>query len=545
MRPVFRRISFRPQPRRGQSLVMFAFVLIATLALAALLIDIGIVQLTRRQMQTAVNTAALEGLRFRDSIPVSVLHQLVDCGPCQNSIGEDFTEDDFYQYVRDYDTDCNCLNALDPEVRDYLRRKLASRAISTAFDDDLLSPTVGRPDRFGAGPLSPYGPGIPLDGTTFEASRLIEPGRFGRYVPDQLQLNREDDQAGDFVAGYHVEEPPREYDDYLRDGFALQRPPTLPVEARKDAFLARLRRTGEDFSALPTVVSAGPPVPFFFGRGTAFLSPALLDRRERGTNVRATAIAVEKAANTVGPSYPQGMFDGADAMPGLTPIAINQYDFLNNHEFVVEVSMDCTANVACRFIRATVIQTAISPTDTSMAVAASGGFPANHPFIIRISDELARVNFVSVAGMTATWTIERGLSGTTPAAHDINDLVVLQHSLSVGTKLDEIQSATPMTLKWPDNDRGLAYVAIIDDVGAPPATCVIGFGLVQIAERNACVTLVRHSSAAIGQNASVSLRRTPSSLSASQLNDLFEKQRGITSAVLAPASVRTVPAGQH
>jgi hypothetical protein len=49
--------------RRGQMLLMFFFFLLAFLPLMALIVDFSLVRLVRRQMQSEVNTAALEGLR--------------------------------------------------------------------------------------------------------------------------------------------------------------------------------------------------------------------------------------------------------------------------------------------------------------------------------------------------------------------------------------------------------------------------------------------------------------------------------------------------
>ena len=47
-------------------LVLFAILLFGIFAMATLVIDLGIVRVTQRQMQTAADSAALEGLRFRD-----------------------------------------------------------------------------------------------------------------------------------------------------------------------------------------------------------------------------------------------------------------------------------------------------------------------------------------------------------------------------------------------------------------------------------------------------------------------------------------------
>ena len=47
-------------------LVLVAVMLFALMALAALIIDMGFVRLTQGQMQSGVNSTALEGLRWRD-----------------------------------------------------------------------------------------------------------------------------------------------------------------------------------------------------------------------------------------------------------------------------------------------------------------------------------------------------------------------------------------------------------------------------------------------------------------------------------------------
>ena len=49
--------------RAGYTLVFFAMLMFALMGLAALVIDLGFARLTQRQMQTAVDAAALEGLR--------------------------------------------------------------------------------------------------------------------------------------------------------------------------------------------------------------------------------------------------------------------------------------------------------------------------------------------------------------------------------------------------------------------------------------------------------------------------------------------------
>ena len=69
------RYSFRPQRisthRRGYTLVFFAMMLFGIMAMAALVIDIGFARLTQRQMQTAADNAAVEGLRGEGTVDYS------------------------------------------------------------------------------------------------------------------------------------------------------------------------------------------------------------------------------------------------------------------------------------------------------------------------------------------------------------------------------------------------------------------------------------------------------------------------------------------
>ncbi len=79
------------------------------MAMAALVIDIGYARLTQKQMQSATDAAALEGLRFRD---------------------------------------------VETEIQ---RRQRASITVSNVFDDDLTSTSDAR--NFGAGPVVEFDSG--------------------------------------------------------------------------------------------------------------------------------------------------------------------------------------------------------------------------------------------------------------------------------------------------------------------------------------------------------------------------------------------------
>ena len=57
--------------RSGNVLVIFGFLVFACMAIAAIVLDVGFARLTQHEMQTAADTAALEGLRYRDFLPAA------------------------------------------------------------------------------------------------------------------------------------------------------------------------------------------------------------------------------------------------------------------------------------------------------------------------------------------------------------------------------------------------------------------------------------------------------------------------------------------
>ena len=238
--PARQGISRRPHRfshRHGQALVYFILILFAVMSLAALVIDLGFARLTQRQMQSAVDTAALEGLRHRDSLS---------------------------------DTD---------------RRQAASNLAAMVFDDDL-NPANGDPARLSAGPVITFGPEqVPVT----EASQLMSIENDDVYDP-VLELNLADNVSGDMVAGAFqgAAVSHQEANDYSRVDFT-------PSDGN-NAFLVRLRRTDEDFSSFTDSHSSGPTVPVLFGRGSVIDRDLLA----RGTVVRATAIADARNVFSVG-----------------------------------------------------------------------------------------------------------------------------------------------------------------------------------------------------------------------------------------------------
>ena len=63
------RASNEPAGRGGYALVLFVLASFVLFAFAAMVIDLGVARHTQAQMNSAVETAALDGLRFRDELP--------------------------------------------------------------------------------------------------------------------------------------------------------------------------------------------------------------------------------------------------------------------------------------------------------------------------------------------------------------------------------------------------------------------------------------------------------------------------------------------
>lgn len=282
----------RRRRRRGYTLVSFAMSVFAFMGLAALVIDLGIARLTQKQMQTAVDSAAMEGLRGRDR------NDLADA--------------------------------------DESRRQAASDVVAWTFDDDLDVTTDSR--NFGAGPVVSLSGGV--GDPNINASQLLSIPNSPVYKPI-LELNTGDNvtnKHGDMVAGtfdalnqnpafsppngdtnsaIHEYSDPMSGEHYVRRNFV----PTSN-SATGDAFLVRMRRLHDDLDAVDTqsgVSSKGPEVSFLFGRGS--LLPAAdpsagYSPRHHGLTVRGTGIAQARRALSVGAA------SAAHALPGGVAFAI-------------------------------------------------------------------------------------------------------------------------------------------------------------------------------------------------------------------------------
>jgi hypothetical protein len=261
--------------RSGYTLTLFVMMFFGLMALAALVIDMGFVRLAQRQMQTAVDGAALEGL----------------CNGATTVVG----------------------------------RQQASQIVADMFTDYLDS--NGETVHYGAGPVVTFSGGV--GPPELAASQFMQPGATPVYQPITsagtagLELNLSNATEGDMVAGtYNPNQPSAEGDDYTRLDFT----PASSSSSTASAFLVRMRRTGSssNTSALdqePGVSSSGPPLPILFGRGSLMARSGSTGQLSvaSGVTVRATAIAGPQPAKTVGPAY---TIASGTLTPQLAPFAI-------------------------------------------------------------------------------------------------------------------------------------------------------------------------------------------------------------------------------
>lgn len=275
------RVSSKPLRRRrarrsraGVALVMFAMLVFLFLAVAGIAIDVGMASLTQQQMQVAVDTAALEGMRLRDF--------------------------DEYQFLSDQG-----------------RRPKVSQLVRYVFDDDFHPSQGGRgypegnpslvpampPDdadkfQLGAGPMMQITGGQ----GPYEASGLITTPNTRVWDDPILQTNAINNRVdGDMVSGlYRPNAFHFENSDYTRPDFG---PGTAPdARWRSLAFLVRMRRTNSAADQVANVSTHAPTVPFMFGLGSLMRQEGSgWNPRKQGMTVRATAIAVATPAFRVSP----------------------------------------------------------------------------------------------------------------------------------------------------------------------------------------------------------------------------------------------------
>ena len=252
--------------RAGQGLLIVFLLILAIAGVLALTLDFGFVLLSRRSMQSAVNTAALEGARDVDN----------------------------------------------------QGRQNAQTLIQNVFDDNLDASS--NPTTLGAGPdnslVQRDGLDQPILGNGSGSLNLLENRSSFIYRPSP-ELNLGNETHGDFLRGDYAADPDEigsmlpphtENNEYDRSDFL--------VNDDGRSFLARLRRTSERQGiANPLdrdagVSSSGGGSPLLVGHLAMFTSmPAgSFDIRRDGVAIRATAIADLRAIVSVGSAISPAVF---------------------------------------------------------------------------------------------------------------------------------------------------------------------------------------------------------------------------------------------
>lgn len=246
--------------QRGAVLVMFALLLVGVFGLLGVVLDAGRMRVVEQQLDAGVESAALEGLRFKD------------------------LEGDAH------------------------RRTRAIVAIARQWDDDL-DPSNGDTLGVGAGPLP-----IVAGTTALGGDLLVAPEAASRmWKPAEgMQQNLGNATHGDLVAGAHLPGgPPIESDSFERADFLPAGAGSSPAQlAAAPALLVRLRRATARLALdrRPGESSSGPAMEWLWARGSAWLEPGAdggEQGRADGTTVRATAIAASEPALVVS-DHPTG-----------------------------------------------------------------------------------------------------------------------------------------------------------------------------------------------------------------------------------------------
>lgn len=272
------RIQRADSARRGGILVLFALLTFVFFAVAAVVIDVGLANLTQAQMQTAVDSAAIEGCRWRNF---------------DEQLGDSHTE----------------------------KRRKAATMVRLAFDDDLYptqgfykpenGPPLNQPDSVDEANVS-AGPGLQVSGGSgaWAANAVLDAqpdSELARLDDPRLQQNNANRPQGDMVAGRFLEgRSGSETAAYVRDDFESST--TNGPEIRSAlSFLVRMRRAGNASSSDTQngVSSSLPTLPVVFGLGSTILQDPDgngWDPRRDGITVRATAIASARPAMRIGRS---------------------------------------------------------------------------------------------------------------------------------------------------------------------------------------------------------------------------------------------------
>lgn len=272
--------------------MLFAILVFALLGIAALCVDLGFASLAQSQMQTAADTAALEGVRLRDYSEYHNLTNQYRRGRVSELVRQ-VCDDDLHPTQGLAGTTEEPWSPSGPPIPGAL----------AADDEDAL--------RLGAGPIYRLEGGLDASHSSAVLAAPTGSDRTAaeRWIDDpQLQANTPNRPNGDMLTGaYNASAPHSEADDYTRADFTpASSTPVGPSIPSWDAlgFLVRMRRTAGSnvLDDAPGVSSRGATLPLLFGMGAPIQSGSgAYDPRRDGLTTRAVAIAVGRPPLTIGP----------------------------------------------------------------------------------------------------------------------------------------------------------------------------------------------------------------------------------------------------
>lgn len=274
----------KSRKRRGQSLILVFFILIALAGVLALTFDYGFVLLARRQMQVGVSSAALEGLRGQGDPKYDDNNQLLRRNRAKTLLQLNF--DDNFDLTENNTTigagiDSSLVNRVQPVNPSFEYQTELGDGSGTANLLANRANYIYRADDF-----------------------ELNVGSVSGTDPNEIQ--------GDMVVGQYVGDPPQrgiecregeslrlheECFSYVRNDFRTSDESDFDPIDGENAFLVRMRRTPDPADEKPGVSSRGNGLPLMMGHLSwmNFEQPSgSHDIRRDGTIVRATSIAAAR-----------------------------------------------------------------------------------------------------------------------------------------------------------------------------------------------------------------------------------------------------------
>lgn len=482
--------------RRGQSTILMIFLMVALAGIMALTFDYGFLLLARRQMQTGVNAASLEGLRG--------------------------------QGLSDYDQD-----------DEILRREKAQLLLRLNFDNDFDLAT--NPSTIGAGIDRSLVQGNGYENTTLGdgcgLSSMLNQRSNYVYRPEGFAMNLANQRHGDMVVGSYNDSDALHLEsaDYSRTDFDETIMP--------DAFLVRMRRTHnpDGLDELPGISSRGGGLPLMMGLlswMSAEPDEAPYSVRRDGVVARAAAISQGKPATRVSPASPQNLFAGVAEITGTTPFMLRSSAWTTlPMDFPIDPDGSDPSDQVF-LMGVTSLAADFSDSETTLSVSDASGFPINDlPFRVRMNSEIVAVEVVS----GTTWTVTRGVNGTIPVSHDEHTPVINYAGRTTGEAAPNLVSLRPpgdCDLELLHGKSAHEYVPLIAEILGVDR--IIGFGRVTWTWDSMTNTLDIIPLNSIVAPAATSATAIAPGLGQDELDQLLVIRETLQDILLSPVRVRTM-----